>query len=142
MHAEDGAAREAVLARPFNPARTVVLDRDLERPLAGPEPPRDQKVSFVEYSPQRLEMQVELTDDAILVLSETYHPGWQATLDGAPVPVYRANLAFRAVEVPAGEHRLVMSFQPQSFHAGMALSLVSLVVTAGLIGWSVRRART
>lgn len=47
-----------------------------------------------------------------LVLSDRFVPGWRASLDGAPVPILRADLAFRAVEVPAGRHLVEMTYRP------------------------------
>ncbi|MCL4535317.1 MAG: YfhO family protein [Bacteroidetes bacterium] len=145
---DDAAALEAVLARQFNPAKTAVLEREPGLAVTGPDGPRDQQVRWLEYGPQRLDLEAMTTDDGILVLSEAYYPGWQATLDGRPVDIYRADLAFRAVELPAGTHRLVMSYDPLSFRLGLLATglslgafLVLLITTAPGLGRGSRRER-
>jgi uncharacterized membrane protein YfhO len=60
----------------------------------------------------------------LLVVSEVfYEPGWQATLDGDPVEIHRANWLLRAVKVPPGRHELVMRFDPPAFKLGATLSI-------------------
>jgi hypothetical protein len=48
----------------------------------------------------------------ILVISDVLAPGWSATVDGREAPIVRADYAFRAVPVPAGEHDVVMRYLP------------------------------
>ena len=63
-----------------------------------------------------------------MVFSEQYHPGWKATVDGKPVPVWKANYAFRGIVVPAGEHTIRMHFEPWSFHLGLRISLFTVIL--------------
>ena len=65
-----------------------------------------------------------------LVVTDSFFPGWEATLDGQAVPILRANTAFRAVAVPAGEHVVEMRYRPRPFRLGVALSLGTLVAGA------------
>jgi uncharacterized membrane protein YfhO len=60
------------------------------------------------------------------VLSDSHYPGWQATLDGVPTPIHRANFALRAVRIPVGSHRVRFEYEPRSFHAGLTVSLLAL----------------
>ena len=50
----------------------------------------------------------------MLALHETYYPGWIAEIDGRQVPILRADVLFRGVEVPAGRHHVVFRFAPFS----------------------------
>jgi hypothetical protein len=78
-----------------------------------------------------------------LVLTDTYFPGWQATVDGQPRAIARADHAFRAVEVPAGRSRVEFRYRPRALRAGIAVTLAAAGVTIALLlgAHRVRRAR-
>ena len=81
--------------------------------------------------PERVELRVRAERPAWLVLSDTPYPGWEATVDGRTAPILSANVACRAVRVPAGESRVVMRYRPGSFRRGAAscgLGLLALVL--------------
>lgn len=81
------------------------------------------------WQPGRVEISVEAAHAGVLVLHDTYYPGWIAEVDGKRVPILRAEVLFRAVEVPAGSHTIVFRFEPLS-PANLA-SAVALVAGAG-----------
>ncbi|HET6401848.1 MAG TPA: YfhO family protein [Candidatus Kapabacteria bacterium] len=78
-------------------------------------------------------------DSAYLILTDTYYPGWKATVDGIPTPVLRCNYAMRAVLLPPGSHTVEMRFAPTSFRIGVWISLATLFVLALIcfrdVGW-------
>lgn len=88
-----------------------------------------------------VELDVETSRECFLLLADTYHPGWSATLDGQPVDVLRVNLAHRAVVVPAGRHRLVFRFRSPAVERGMIVSSISLAILAliGVVGLAASR---
>ncbi|MCS6863513.1 MAG: YfhO family protein [Gemmataceae bacterium] len=81
-----------------------------------------------DYQPHRLTVELDGTP-GWLVLSEVWFPGWQATVDGEDVPVYRGDHAFRAVPVKAGSRMVVMEFRPPSYFWGWWIS------RGALVGW-------
>lgn len=85
---------------------------------------------------------LEVTSDAprLIVLSEMWFPGWQATLHGRRVPILRVNYLFRGVVVPAGRHTVELRYRPLSARLGAALSGLTLVGWVGL-GCGGRRVR-
>jgi uncharacterized membrane protein YfhO len=87
------------------------------------------------YAPERVEIEVSAEAPGYLVLTDAWYPGWEAAIDGEPVPVYRADLLFRAVIVHTGNHHVVFSFRPVSLYIGAGISLAGLV---GLIAIAVR----
>jgi hypothetical protein len=64
----------------------------------------------------------------LLVLADTYYPGWEADLDGSPRPILRANIAHRAVFLPPGTHRVTFVYRPRSVISGAMLTIVGLMV--------------
>ena len=78
-----------------------------------------------------------------VVVSEAYHPGWQATLDGRPARVVRANHALIGVYVPQGRHQVDLRFRPASFRVGLYLSSLAWGTLAALVvALSHRRRRS
>lgn len=76
-----------------------------------------------------------------LVLADTFYPGWVAEVDGAPAPIVPAYVAFRAVAVPAGAHRVTFRYEPASVRGGAAGSLAGLALALALLAWPRRRPR-
>jgi uncharacterized membrane protein YfhO len=80
--------------------------------------------------------------DGWLILADTFYPGWQATIDGAPAEIQIANEAFRAVAFPASAHTIEFWYEPRAVFIGLIVSLASLaVITLGLISLRLRDAR-
>ena len=59
----------------------------------------------------------------MLVLTDTYYPGWRAYVGGEETESLRANGLFRAIRFPTGQHAVVFEFRPQSFRLGVVISL-------------------
>ncbi|WNG46001.1 YfhO family protein [Archangium minus] len=73
-----------------------------------------------------VEVTLEACGPGYLVLSDSHYPGWEATLDGALVPMRRANAVMRAVQVPAGAHSVRFDYRPLSVRLGGVLSALAL----------------
>jgi uncharacterized membrane protein YfhO len=88
-------------------------------------------------------MEVEAAADGLLVLTDTYAPGWKALLDGHLTSLYVADHAFRAVLVPDGIHQVEFVYEPASFWVGMVLSLLTIaILIPALLLFRMRQART
>jgi len=70
--------------------------------------PGSHKSSFsvVRYENGLVSLRTSTDQERWLVFGESFVPGWVATVDGAPVPMYRANYLFQAIQIPAGEHMI------------------------------------
>ncbi len=90
-----------------------------------------------------LSLDVETDRDGLLVISEQAYPGWRAWLDGREVPLVRANVILQALVVPAGQHRVEVRFDPLSVKIGLAMTLLTLLVSGGGLFGALRiRGRT
>ena len=79
-------------------------------------------------------IRVESQRAGLLVLSDTYYPGWKAYVDGQETPIYPTDVALRSVYLEAGEHEVRFVYSPASFKLGVlisGLSLLALVAYAG-----------
>jgi uncharacterized membrane protein YfhO len=123
----------AVLKNPaFDPAQTLVAQaKTFEVP--GGQPSANDRANIIKYEPERVEIAATLDSPGWLVLTDTYYPGWQATIDGQPAEILPVNIMFRAVAVPEGEHTVVFEFKPRSLQVGLWISgLALLVLVVGL----------
>ena len=97
------------------------------------------------YDANRLTYEVNSPKGGVVVFSEIYYPGWQAFIDGREVEIGRADYILRALQVPAGKHEVVMTFDPVSLHttetiAYIALALLLVGILAGIV-LHIRRPR-
>ncbi|HEY7610941.1 MAG TPA: hypothetical protein VIF14_17065 [Alphaproteobacteria bacterium] len=98
---------------PADPREAVVLERmPPEWPSVAPPRGGTASAKIELYRHDEVVVAVDTAGPAMLVLHDLFHPAWRARLDGAPAAVYRANVLFRAVFVPAGRHTVRFTFHP------------------------------
>ncbi len=85
-------------------------------------------VNVVSDRPGSLHVTTKCPADRLLFVAQSYHPGWQAQIDGVPTSVFRANGDFLGCLVPPGEHEVVLEFHPSSRRWGFVLSSLGLVL--------------
>ena len=85
-------------------------------------------VSIERYENNKIVLDVTAMKPCLLVLTESYYPGWSALVDGAEKSIWRANSLFRAVEISPGEHRVVFRYRPTYLILGTAISAGSLLI--------------
>jgi len=131
-------ARLSRLADPaFDPGRVAVLEEPPAVPLGGG-PVGSDTVQVVGREPGRVALDVKAAADGLLVLSEVYYPGWQASVDGVPAALLRADHALIAVPVLAGHHQVELRFDPTIVKVGLAITGLTLLVAGALLVVSAR----
>ena len=131
-----GTALSEMIHQPFRPDQEVILADDATTQASGLVADRGgQGVATVTaYAAGAVTIHTSASGDAWLVLSDTYYPGWVASVDGQPTAILRGDVLFRVVPVPAGEHEVEFHFEPVSVKLGLLISLVALLlVGAGLV---------
>jgi hypothetical protein len=116
----------------FDPKGETIVETDRPLPENG-----DGEVSWKDRGNDRGTLDVATKAAAVLVVADTDYPGWEATVDGKATTILRANGAFRAVEVPAGTHRVEFAFHPSFARSGLFVSLLFLSL-APLAAWRWR----
>ncbi len=90
-------------------------------------------VKYLNYGVDRSEIAVTSDQNGLLFVSDTFFPGWKATVDGVEENIIQADYAFRAIPVTAGQHLVKMYYQPESFEMGWKISLFSFGLLIGLL---------
>lgn len=128
--ADDAQAFETLRDPGFDPAREVIL---AEGTPHGAGPPSSGAVQILELKADRVRLEADLGEAGYVVVVDAYDPGWRATVDGREAPVLKANLAFRAVPVPAGPHTVELVYRPRAVILGLLVSAAALVTGSGLM---------
>ena len=137
---DSNAILSMMLQKEFDPRKEVLLE---ETPPSLTFPHRGGGVSegeaeIISESNNRLVLQVKVLEDSLLVLSDTYYPGWKAFVDGKETKIYRADYAFRAISLNAGTHRVEFVYDPISFKLGVGVTILGILGCLGM-GWVARR---
>ena len=111
----------------FDPTLQVVLDREI---LISPVRQLKATAKIVRYENELVTIATSADNEAILVLADSYYPGWKAFVDGREEVIRRANLFFRAVPLSGGNHTVEFRYEPRSFTFGLVISAVTLVALA------------
>ncbi|MBI4949003.1 MAG: YfhO family protein [Deltaproteobacteria bacterium] len=118
-------AQEAISSGDFDVSKEAVLEKRLPMDIdwagqgAG-------NAEIVEYGANRAVINASAEKDGILVLTDTFYPGWKAYVDGEPAEIYRVNGLVRGVFLRGGVHTVEFRYFPASFLAGLAISGVSI----------------
>lgn len=84
-------------------------------------------------TPDLWRLRVTTDRKAFLVLSLSWHPDWQAWVDGHPAPLYRTNGTLTGLYVPAGTHQIELRFHARAYTLGMVVSLLTHVLVGILV---------
>lgn len=124
--------------RTIDVARQALVDRPIPELVGVTGSPVI--ATIVSESPRRVEIQATTSQPGLLVLSDSYFPGWTATVNGSPREIHRVNVALRGVLLPSGELTVVFTYQPRWFQIGVVVSLVGwLLALATLLPRLTRR---
>jgi hypothetical protein len=119
-----GPAALALMLDPgFDIHREVVLDGEGDTRAT---PDFRGSVALTRLAYDRAEADADLGAAGHVVLVDAYDPGWRVRVDGRPATLVRANVAFRAVEVPAGRHRIEQRYRPAAASVGAVISTLAL----------------
>lgn len=99
------------------------------------------RVEFIAYESTGVTLRVNAPAPAYLVLADAWYPGWTAAVNDEATPIYRANIMFRAVAVPAGESLVAFQFEPQLWRVALWLGLAIWGIVGGVWLWLWRKAR-
>jgi hypothetical protein len=124
---------------PFDPTRTASVKEPLKvqlDPAAGRD---DATVVPSKFVVNQIELRVHAQSRGLMVISETFYPGWRAFVNGAAEEIYQVDGDLRGVVVPAGDSRVILKYRPVSAYAGAGLSMLACMAT--MLLWIRHRMR-
>ncbi len=142
----DVMTNEAALDRmhhgDFDPRRVALLEEPPALDLDGTScNPRELKSEVVAYADDEIIVEAEFASPGLLMISERHEAGWQATLGNQQTKVLRADYLLRGIAVPAGNHTVHLRYRSPIYLWGLGISLCSLVMYCGLLGFLWKRWR-
>lgn len=126
---EQAAAEAMKTLGPANAGDVLVIESTSATPpvpLAYQGPNLTQGITVEEYAGDNIRLGLSTTQDAWLRLGVSFDPGWHATLDGQPVEIHHAQLAFMAIKVPQGDHELKLHYRPAYFRLGLGITVLGI----------------
>lgn len=114
----------------IDPAQTALIRSTFKEQVQQQyQVPPDASIQLTQYKPNHLVYTSNNRNEGLAVFSEVYYQtGWNAYVDGKQVPIVKANYVLRAIEVPAGQHKIEMIFEPESYKMGNNVSLAGSVL--------------
>jgi len=120
---------EIIKSKGFDPLREVILEKEPNiKPVESPKSSKLEMVEFIDYQAHEVKLKVQLASPGILVFTDAFYPNWKATVNGKIQTILAANHLFRAIALPAGKHEIAFSYQTQTFHASLKISLAAMII--------------
>lgn len=134
---DDQTALQTMLDPGFDPSRECVISTD--QFIAAPEfwsrrcdPDAVKKFTDLQ---NEVDLEVSVADRSLLVLEDSWFPGWRAIVDGAEQPIYRVNYMFRGVFLPEGVHHVSFVYRPTHWTLGVCSFVFSVFCCLALLIW-------
>jgi len=132
VFASDDEALRAVFAPDFDSRRVVYLPPEAKSKIKMAEPAHP-RLEVHQFTAQRIEFESESDQPGMVVVAQSYYHCWHAYVDGARVPLWRANYAFQALAVPEGRHQVTVVYEDAAFRMGAMISATTFA--ACLFAW-------
>jgi hypothetical protein len=88
-------------------------------------------IDFTKYSPESITISCTTSHPGLFFISNTYFPGWHATVDGESTKVLRVDYAFQGLWLTQGSHTIELKYAPSSFKYGVLLSIIGIISLIG-----------
>ena len=129
----------------FDPRRIALLEvnpDELPQLTPGASVSKPMMARLVRYEPTHLTIETDAELPTVLVVSEIFYPGWEATVDDRPTPIMLTNYLLRGVYVPSGRHQIQMRYRATAARNGAVISVLTVGLLFGLMIHNRRTSRT
>lgn len=142
----NNADEELNSLKTFEPDSVAIIDKRFESQVKGLtlSPDSAAFIRLTSYEPNHLSYESKAASQQLAVFSDIYYDkGWNAYVDGKPVPHFRADFVLRAMVVPPGTHKIEFKFEPRSYFLGEKISLASslliVLLVIGGLAYEIRK---
>jgi hypothetical protein len=123
---EQNAALGMLFKPDFDPRRVVYLPPEAQGSV--PTNAANARVTTRRFAAHEILAEVETDAPTLVTVAQSFYHPWRAFVDGQPVKLWRANYAFQALAVPAGQHTVRLVYVDEKFRLGVGISLAGLAV--------------
>ena len=86
------------------------------------------RIGITAYAPNRVRIGADMACRGMVVLADTWFPGWEAYVDDRPAQIYAAYNVMRGVVVKGGRHEVIFLYRPASVYGGVVLTVIGLAL--------------
>lgn len=134
----ENQALKAISSKSFDSATMAVIEGNfIKKPLEQ----SINKINLIKDEDEDIVINVENSKNSLLVVADSFYPGWQALINGKQTKIYPANINQRAIFVNAGRHQVRFHFISQSFEIGKKISLTFFIIWVGLFVVTIKVGR-
>jgi hypothetical protein len=123
------------VANAFEPKREAVVNEKYKTELGSYTFGKDSsaKISLAKYGLDDLSFQSSNSQAGLGVFSDIfYDKGWEAYVDDKQTPIIKADYLLRAIQIPAGNHKIEFHFRPKTYEMGERIALISSLLLYAL----------
>ena len=124
----NGANEEISALTNFNPATTAIIDNKYKNQVKQITADSSAIIKLDSYSPDKLIYSSNSSMEGLAVFSEVYYEGWKATIDGKETEIIPVDYILRAINIPAGNHKIEFTFKPQTVKTTDVISYLGIIV--------------
>ncbi|HEV2073447.1 MAG TPA: YfhO family protein, partial [Thermomicrobiales bacterium] len=132
-HSQIGLARLA--NGDVDGAEVAFVQEDLPS-VSPPEDGEEPQVTVADWRPDGMTLDVSHSGEGLLVVSQVYAEGWEATVDGEAVEVLQTDHALLGIPVGPGQHTVEVRYDPDALTLGLWISGLTAVGSLGVVGYA------
>lgn len=127
---DDSAMKNAIMNADSELKNIAYMEKPPAISLSAANPDSvNHNIKTIEYGPNQQQYKVETSLNGILCLSDIWYPAWKATIDGKDIDIHRINWSLRGIEVPKGNHTIVMTYDSKAYATGSTITYSGLGLT-------------
>lgn len=125
----DGAFANTLHSEEFNPKNTALVESVFPQATFSAQV----NISELESKSNNLKFKTNSSEAAFIVIADSFYPGWKADIDGNITDIFPVNINSKGIIVPPGEHKIALSYEPDSLKKGGLISLGGLIFITALV---------